>query len=377
MLDYPTMRFIFDRKKKANETAPGEICLEINYKKKRKFISTGLYVLPKQWSFGNIVNHSDMRRKNAQLRDFRNKYEAIIDQCVLSQGFDLSIFDRKEKRNLDRSDFLEYISQRIEERGDIKESTKKSHRKLIPALIDFQVIEKFADLTKKNILKYDEWLHRKNYTQTTIYTYHKLLKTYIHDAIIHDRILIDPYLGLKFEKGKHKGRKYLTEEEILKIRSCNTLPPTLDRVRDLFVFQCYTGLAYSDQANLDASKLIERNGKYLILDRRVKTDEEYYIVLLSPALEVLKKYDFKLPVITNQQYNLRLQSVAAAAGLDKKVTSHMGRHSFAVLCLNKGLSMESVSKMLGHTNTNTTHVYAKLLNSKLEKDYESLEDAII
>ena len=95
------------------------------------------------------------------------------------------------------------------------------------------------------------------------------------------------------------------------------------------------------------------------------------------ALEVLKKYDFKLPVITNQQYNLRLQSVAAAAGLDKKVTSHMGRHSFAVLCLNKGLSMESVSKMLGHTNTNTTHVYAKLLNSKLEKDYESLEDAII
>lgn len=109
------------------------------------------------------------------------------------------------------------------------------------------------------------------------------------------------------------------------------------------------------------------------MDARVKTDENYFIVLLSPAMEILKKYNFVLPKITNQQYNLRLKIVADYAGLDRNLTVHMSRHTFATMCLNYGVKIENVSKMLGHTNVRTTQEYAKVLNTEVEKEFEMLE----
>lgn len=102
-------------------------------------------------------------------------------------------------------------------------------------------------------------------------------------------------------------------------------------------------------------------------------EENYFIVLLSPAMEILKKYDYVLPIISNQQYNLRLKIVADYAGLDRNLTVHMSRHTFATMCLNNGVKMENVSKMLGHTNVRTTQQYAKVLNAEVEKDFEMLE----
>lgn len=377
MEKFPTFRMVFDRKKIADETTRGEITLEINYKKRRKFISTKIYVFPNQWKYGQIVNHPKMTTKNQELRDMMDKYKAVIELAIRNDpNFNLKDFSFSKRKGILSGNFIEYVAERIEQRKDIREITRKGHRKILPALIEFELIEYFCDLTKANILKFDEWLHTKCVCQATIYTYHKVLKTYIHDAILHDKLNADPYLGIKLDKGKSKGRKYLTEKEIAQLSKCEKLPKTLECVRDMFIFQCYTGLAYSDMASFDAANLIERNGKYVFLDRRVKTEEEFYLVLLSPALTILKKYNFKLPVITNQQYNMRLKAVAAIAGLNKKITSHMARHSFAVMCLNKGLSMESVAKMMGHSNTNTTHIYAKLLDKTLERDFAFLEDSL-
>lgn len=376
METYPTFRFIYDRRRIATPSKPAEICLEINYASQRKFISTRIRVLPDEWRDGKIVNHPKKETLNRGLDVIMEKYECIINQHIKENPyFRLDNLNLRDNKNSE-STFIDYVSERIDTRQDIRKSTKKNHRRLLSALHEFELIQNFHDLTKQNILKYDEYLHTKNYTQTTIYTYHKVLKTYIHDAIIHDKIAYDPYLGLKVDKGKSKGRKYLTDDEILKIKRCEYLPKSLENIRDLFIFQCYTGMGFSDLMNFDSNKLIERNGKYIYQDKRIKTDEEYYLVLLSPALEILKKYNYQLPKITNQQYNLRLKSVVAIAGIERKITSHMARHSFAVMCLNKGLSMESVSKMLGHTNTNTTQLYAKLLNSKLEQDFDFLEGLI-
>ena len=94
---------------------------------------------------------------------------------------------------------------------------------------------------------------------------------------------------------------------------------------------------------------------------------------LSPVTEILRKYDYVIPIISNQQYNLRLKIVADYAGLDRNLTVHMSRHTFATMCLNNGVKMENVSKMLGHTNVRTTQQYAKVLNAEVEKDFEMLE----
>lgn len=114
----------------------------------------------------------------------------------------------------------------------------------------------------------------------------------------------------------------------------------------------------------------------VIHDVRQKTEETYFIVLLSPALEVLERYKFILPVISNQQYNLRLKIVADYAKIDKNLTVHMARHTFATMCLNNGVKIENVSKMLGHSNIKTTQEYAKVLNSEVEKSFDLLESKI-
>ena len=97
-------------------------------------------------------------------------------------------------------------------------------------------------------------------------------------------------------------------------------------------------------------------------------------MLLSPAVEILKKYDFKLNVLTNQKYNLYLKVIANAAGLGNSLTSHMARHTFAVYCLNHGVPIEILSKMMGHTDIRTTQLYAKVANKSVESAFELLEN---
>lgn len=376
---YPTLRYIFDRRRKTTPKTAGTIDVEICFQNKRKWISTGVSVLRNQWDDSKlIVRHPDRDALILRLESIRRPIEDYINSLMVKgQPFTFEGMKAHLDRKSNNNSFIEFIETRIEEQTDIKPATKKAHRKLVSALKRFGKINSFDSLTRSAILEYDQWLHNQQRAQTTIHTYHKLLKRYINEALLHELIQNDPYLGMRIEKGKSKIRKFLTEEEVLQIRSCSGLLPTLERVRDAFIFQCYTGLAYADLASFDFSNVIKRNGKYIILDQRKKNDEDYYIVLLTPAIEILKKYDFKLPIISNQQYNLRLKLVADAVGINKPLSTHMARHTFLTLALNKGIPIEVVAKMAGHTNIQTTQEYAKLLNATVESAFDELERKLL
>ena len=217
-------------------------------------------------------------------------------------------------------------------------------------------------------------MHSKGYKQASISTFHKILKVYIFEAIQRDLISQNPYTGFKIDRGKSDIRRFLNEEELNSIENAKTSTKSLEKVKDLFLFQCYTGLAYVDLSKFDFNQVIVRNGKYVVHDVRKKTGEEFYIILLPKAIEILKKYDYKLPIMTNQQYNLRLKIVADAAGLDKRLTSHMGRHTYATMCLNSGVKIEVLADMMGHADIKTTQIYAKLVNSTVENAYDILEE---
>ena len=306
-----------------------------------------------------------------QLRIIQNWINELISK---KEVFDFDKLDRFLRYTNKSESFVDFVERRIEERGDITESTKASHRTFAASLREFDRIIYFSDLTKANITLYDDWLHAKGYSQPTIYNYHKRNKRYIHEAIKFDLLKNDPYKGERFSRGKHAIRKYLTAEELKKVKDAQIDSQTICRVRDLFIFQAYTGISYADLAKFNFKRDVQKRGnKYVILDIRLKTEENYFIVLLSPAMEILRKYDYVLPVISNQQYNLRLKIVADYAGLDRNLTVHMSRHTFATMCLNNGVKMENVSKMLGHTNVRTTQQYAKVLNAEVEKDFEMLE----
>lgn len=380
MKQYPNVRIIYGRRNKNEKNIEKSVEIEISFQKRRKWISTGIRVLPKNWKDKqHIVGRADAIDLNMQIDSRYNSINKYI-RCLIAneQEFTWSKFeDHLEWHNEDGS-FIEFVEKRIEERKKTKTpNTIKNYNVFLRTLKEYGKITTFSDLKKKEILKFEEWLRgRFDYSQAGIFNYHKNMKVFIKDAMLLDLLPENPYNGLKIDKGKPSGRKFLTLEELSKIEKADVGKLPLMRTRDLFVFQCYTGLAYADLCKFDFTKAIKKGDKYVVHDIRQKSGEDFYIVILSKALEILKKYDFSLPIISNQKYNAALKNLAALAGLNKSLTSHMARHTYATICLNMGVSMEVLAKMLGHTNIKTTHIYAKIVNETIEKAYDGLERSI-
>ena len=136
-------------------------------------------------------------------------------------------------------------------------------------------------------------------------------------------------------------------------------------MRDCFVFACYTALAYSDLASISIDDVKEQNGVHFIQKNRIKTGVQYTIPLNDIAMTILKRYNYQLPILTNQRYNSYLKEIADLCGIDKKLTSHLARHTAATLMLNSGISIDVVAKILGHRNTAMTAHYAKMLDKTI------------
>lgn len=376
IMEYPTLRFVFDRKKVATKEKKGLVQIEVCSERKRKWIGTGVKVYADQWDDKRKVSaRPDSLDLNMKLDLMMSNILEYVNSLIRRKvPFDFESLDVFLKNSSESDSFIDFIVRRTDERKDRAEGTIKHYRTLVKVLEDFGMINYFHDLTRSNITMFDDYLRSKGIKDTTVYGYHKNMKAYINEAIRFGIISENPYVGLKINRGKSDKRKYLTYEEMRRMERCRITDPSVNRVRDLFLFQCYTGLAYSDLYKFDFASDVERRGnKFIIADRRVKTNEDYFIVLLSPAMEILRKYDFDLPVISNQKYNDYLKVAASFAKIDKNLTTHCARHTFAVFALNNGVPMEVVSKMLGHTNIKTTQIYAKVLNTEVEKGFDVLE----
>ena len=175
-------------------------------------------------------------------------------------------------------------------------------------------------------------------------------------------------------KYKNPIRPYLTENEIELLYSHVFPTVKLTSVRDLFLFQVYTGLSYADMTGLTTENIeVGIDNKQWIVINRHKTGERSAITLLPVALEILIKYNYRLPHYSNQKLNEYLKEVAKLCNITKKLTTHIGRHTFATtICLGHGIPIETVSKMLGHTSISTTQIYAKVTDSKTANDMHVL-----
>lgn len=379
IMKYPSLRFVFDRKHVATKKKRGLVQLEVLSEGKRKWIGTGVKLYSDQWNDRKkVINSAEMLQLNQRLDEMMRVIQDWINELIRKkETFEFEKLDTFLKYVNHSENYIEFLERRINERNDISESTRQSHQVLISSLKEFGGITYMSDLTVQNIKLYDNWLHGKGYSQPTIHNYHKRNKVYIREAMAMGFLKDYPYSAVVVKRGKSKNRKFLYQEELDKIRNAKIPTESIRRVRDLFVFQSFTGLSYADLAKFNFKRdVIEHDGKYIINDVRVKTEENYYIVLLSPALEVLKRYNFELPIISNAQYNLRLKLVADYAGLDKNLTTHMARHTFATLALTKGVQLKVVSKMLGHSSIKVTEEYATILNEDVNKGYELFEEGI-
>lgn len=192
----------------------------------------------------------------------------------------------------------------------------------------------------------------------------------------------DPFINfkLRFEKVE---RQFLTERDLGLIEETTFKDATVDRIKDLFIFACYTGLSYVDVQELKADHLVKGiDGNDWLYTKRTKTDEPLKIPLLPKALDIINKYRNEknlveqgrlLPIYTNQMMNRTLKDIAEACGIRKKMTFHTARHTFATaITLSNGVPIETVSKLLGHTKLSTTQIYARVLEKKVGEDMQNL-----
>lgn len=197
------------------------------------------------------------------------------------------------------------------------------------------------------------------------------------------QLATDPFCDFKFSK-KPVEKIALTDEELKKIREKHFSLDRLDHVRDIFLFSCYTGLSYADVEKLKHSEIVKGMDQGLwIFTNRQKTNSSTRVPLLPEASLIIEKYKsnpkclysgLALPVLSNQKMNSYLKEIASIAGISKDLTFHIARHTFATtITLNHGVPIETVSKMLGHSNIKQTQHYAKLTDKKISDDMRELK----
>jgi site-specific recombinase XerD len=210
--------------------------------------------------------------------------------------------------------------------------------------------------------------------ENTTAKYMQFFKHLILLAIKNEWIFKNPFANYHIQIKKN-DRGYLTQEEIEILMKQAFSTKRLEQVRDVFIFCCFCGLSYIDVKNLREDQIrTSFDGGLWIMGKRGKTDISYSVPLLEIPKMILEKYKGNLPdsrllpVINNQNTNAYLKEIGTICGTGKKLTFHLSRHTFATLTLTKGVSIESVSKMLGHTNIQTTQIYARITGEKISND---------
>jgi len=240
-----------------------------------------------------------------------------------------------------------------------------------------------TDVNHKFIKDYEFYLKtERNCSHNSATKYLKNFKKIIRIALANEYITKDPFANIRFTLDEVE-RDFLEDSEIQRIIDKRIPIERLAVVRDIFVFQCMTGLSYSDVKGLRREHIAtDNNGKQWIRKKRQKTNNMCNIPLLDVAQQIMKRYEDHpecirrgtlFPVPCNQKLNAYLKELADICGIEKQISSHTGRHSYATsVCLANGVSIENVAKMLGHSDTKMTRHYAKVLDKSIMRDMEQV-----
>lgn len=376
---------VFDRKHKVGDTGFGKVEILIVLARYKKKYITVRECTAMEWA---TYEHSKELRSRVKLyndiiaRMLDNDEELTMENFDAHLGISKVKKDKKEeeaRQKLLASDtgFIDfYEAQMVREAGKLAKNTMKRRKTIDLALRAFGLLNSFEGLTPENVRAFDDFLHSDpTRRQQTIYAYHMIVKKYMRMAAQLDYIRKNPYDHplCVFKKGEGRERKPLTEDELLLLRRMRFGTKKEEHARDLFIFSAYTGLAYSDTQAFDFKRMAVKIGEhYYIKADREKNGHTFFTPILPPAMEVLERYDFQLPKISNQKLNDYLHLIELKAGLQKPMTSHVARHSFATMVLSHDVPIENLARMMGHTNIRTTQVYAKILETTIERHTEDL-----
>lgn len=395
----------FARKSKANSRGEAPIYMRITIQGERFDLGTKRFIAMENWlpEAGRAKGNSEgVRTINSFLEALRAKAFDHQRQ-ILVEGNELTMAEFKSR--------WQGVSR---ERTRMLMEIFKQHNEQMEALINrdfspltferyetsFRHTEAFMkwkyniddiDIKKLNyefMAAYEFWLKSvRKCDHNTSMKYLSNFKKIVNICVKNGWLVRDPFFGFKLTK-RELDPPFLTQEELDAIASKTFHTQRVGQVRDIFLFSCYTGLAYSDTKKLNRAEIaIGIDGNKWIFTRRQKTDSATRVPLLPPALAILDKYRDHpqcvnngrlLPVLSNQKMNEYLKEIADLCGIHKKMTTHTARHTFATtVTLSNDVPFETVSKMLGHKNLKTTQRYARVLDKKVSGDMMKLRHSLV
>ena len=351
----------------ANGEAPIEISVTLNGV--RKFFGTSLKCSPKTFKTKPpryVVKYLDSLRVNLS--------QTIADMTAL--GIPLTaekLRNAIQKGGLQSytiadcfDDYFKILRKKVRNK-QIKEVVAKRYyflRTLLEKKMDFS--REITDLTPAVVENFFLDVKPK-YQESTLAGMMTRFKTVVKYAMDNGKLKINPFQNIHINKHQ-KDITYLTEEEINKIANLPIENKSLADVRDLFILECSCGLAYTDVAHLTKDDIkIQEDGTHVIIKNRQKTNVQFTTIVLPWGVEVLKRHNYKLRIISNQKINAMLKTIQTMAGITTNCTTHLARRSFATYLLcNKRVRAEVVSKALGHSSVRQTlSAYAKLIDTQV------------
>lgn len=371
---------IYDRKHKATLQRPGTVEIRFTYGSLQKYISTGIKLYSDQWDgeFQEVIKREDADFLNAQIDAYRDRARSVVVEMTREGCGSLDEIPRRmEGQKIATIDFPSYCEMRSEKRN-VSKSTKARYAVFCRFLRTWGRIQSFSDIEPSVIRDLDEYLHKMGKKDSTVCSYHKCLKLFINDAIIDGYVSENPYgkLNFKISRGESRYVRCLLPEQFSKLKNLDISNIKLRKAWHLFLFQCYTGMAYVDMMAFDFKRCTENtNGTLMYEANRVKTSTHFTFQILKPALKILETYGNKLPHISLQIYNERLKIVGKMIGV-QGLRSHMGRATAATMFLSNGMPINVVAAVLGHNTLRQTQRYARTLEEDVMLNFDKMDGKI-
>jgi site-specific recombinase XerD len=392
------IRYILSKNKTRKDGKAPLMC-RITYLDERKQFSVGLFINPKNWN--NSLQEceppsNDNNYINSQLNLIKNQINQVFLYLQINNSeFTVDDIYTKFKGNTPKKELgvlevYELFNIRIQKLigRDLKKVTYKKYiesfvhlKSFIKAYFKANDI-KLKDLKLNFLNEYEYFLKtQKRLEQSTINKAIQRFRKVIQFALEQEYIDKNPFIGYK-AKRLQKEVIYLSDDELKSLENYDFSQTRLQQVKDLFVFCCYTGLAFKEMSNLKPEHIVKGfDGNKWIKMNREKTSKPLMIPLLPKALDMINKYqneEVLLPVISNQRFNSYLKEIADIVGLKKNLTHHIARKTFAsTVLLFNDVPMEIVSELLGHSKISTTQdYYAKIVNKKLSETMRNLSNKL-
>lgn len=336
----------------------GRCAIRIRSTVKRKitYFSTGISVLESQFENREVVRHPNKEIFNAAIRAQMTELEKSY---IEGKVFNKSV----------APDFYIFCEKKIEQQKSQNSTGTWKHKKsYLNKLKEFKPGLQFSDINPSMMLDFENYCRELGNEPTTVWSSVKFIRTMVNAALNDGVITGNPLKKYKGQSYVNPERSFLTDEEIKKIEDFaqTSKREILVKVANWFLFACYTGLRYADVKNFDKKKIM---GERIIL-RTEKKKKDVSIKLHRKLRAILEKIE--PDVLPNQKVNEYLKIIAEKCEIDKNISFHNARHSFAVYFLNHGGSMETLSKLLGHSSLKTTSIYGKIVDTKIDAEMDKV-----